>query len=144
MFNRFLIYIAHQIKPHAPANALRAAQYLRAFNEAGHLAIAPYIVPLASGWEDDNDPEQRERALKRCEDIAEHCDWVALCGPMVTEGMRREATACDAWVNLTGLSPEKAAQWVTDQGKVINVQSGSFVDVASLRGPFDSEGGDNG
>lgn len=108
-----LIYVAHPIFDEPEANVLRAAKFLRAFLDAGHVAIAPYLVSVAMGWDDDDDPEQRERALQRCESIAARCDFVALCGRRITPGMIREAKACGQDFELIGEIPFIAASKTT-------------------------------
>lgn len=117
-----LIYIAHPISGDSIANAMQAKHYLYAFIKAGHLALAPYVMAILEGWGVDDNPEDRERFLRWDEQIAARCDWVALCGPRISEGMKREAAACGLAVDLTGLEPKTAAritrpirEWTDDE-----------------------------
>lgn len=97
-----LIYMAHPIKPiegeTIAENIHSAIYYYHELVKADIAVVAPYLLPLWSQWEDDNEPDTRERALKRGEIVVSRCDGVVLCGPRVSEGMQREAAACCGWL----------------------------------------------
>lgn len=95
-------YIHHRTakiwKPHATrlteaavANINGAMTWLRwlcrSFPETTF--IAPWIASMLSG-EDDADPVQREAGLVGDCAVIERCDGIVLCGPRISEGMRRE------------------------------------------------------
>lgn len=108
---RQVLYVAHALRPtnteieHTPWNPLvemRAAVALRAnldramawlswlrrsFPETTF--IAPWICIVLSG-DDDSDPAVRERAMQDNFAVIERCDGIVLCGPRISEGMRRE------------------------------------------------------
>lgn len=97
-----LIYMAHPIKPiegeTLHKNVVNALDFYEALVRADIAVVAPYLLPLWFDWEDDNESDTRERALKRGEIVASRCDGVVLCGPRVSEGMQREAKACKGWL----------------------------------------------
>lgn len=69
--------------------------------------IAPWLLAMIHGTDDDSDPNARERALQECENVARRCDGVILTGYYVSEGMGRELAACPGWVcDLTSLEGE--------------------------------------
>lgn len=51
--------------------------------------IAPWIVDILSGA-DDSDPAQREAGMQGNFAVIERCDGIVLCGPRISNGMRRE------------------------------------------------------
>lgn len=112
-----LVYVAHPIKPIAgetlEGNIRAAGEYLRALQDAGVFAIAPYLYPLEH-WADDTDPKQRERGIACGEYIASRCDAVVWCGPRTSDGMRREGAACEHVLDGAGVTPEGVAQSVSD------------------------------
>lgn len=73
------------------SNAYRAMRWLswlrRSFPETTF--IAPWIVDILSGA-DDSDPVQREAGMQGNFAVIERCDGIVLCGPRISEGMRRE------------------------------------------------------
>lgn len=73
------------------ANLDRAMRWLswlrRSFTETTF--IAPWIVDILSGA-DDSDPAQREAGMQDNFAVIERCDGIVLCGPRISEGMRRE------------------------------------------------------
>lgn len=80
-----------RVKQATEANVWRAIAWLRwlrrSFPEATF--IAPWIAAILSG-EDDADPAQREAGLIDACAVIERCDGIVLCGPRISEGMRRE------------------------------------------------------
>lgn len=73
------------------ANLERAMRWLswlrRSFPETTF--IAPWIAIVLSGADDSN-PVVRERAMQDNFAVIERCDGIVLCGPRISEGMRRE------------------------------------------------------
>lgn len=51
--------------------------------------IAPWIAALLSGA-DDTDRAQREAGIADACAVIERCDGIVLCGPRLSDGMRRE------------------------------------------------------
>lgn len=116
---RQLLYVAHCLRPtpeelddgakidswdsrsaHRPADVIRAAltrnidramlwlSWLsRSFPETTF--IAPWIASVMAGA-DDSDPVQREAGIVDACLTIERCDGIVLCGPRISEGMRRE------------------------------------------------------
>lgn len=73
------------------SNLYRAMAWLRwlrrSFPETTF--IAPWIASIMAG-KDDADPSQREAGLIDDCAVVERCDGIVLCGPRISEGMRRE------------------------------------------------------
>lgn len=73
------------------ANLDRAMRWLswlrRSFPETTF--IAPWIASVLAGA-DDTDPAQREAGFVDACAVIERCDGIVLCGPRISEGMRRE------------------------------------------------------
>lgn len=73
------------------ANLDRAMAWLswlrRSFPETTF--IAPWIASVLAGA-DDTDPAQREAGFTDDCAVIERCDGIVLCGPRVSDGMRRE------------------------------------------------------
>lgn len=94
------------------ANLERAVAWLRYLRNAWptRTVIAPWLVPLLTGIDDDTDPESRARGLVDCERVAARCDGVVLVGGRVSVGMERERAACVAAggvvIDLTPLGAE--------------------------------------
>lgn len=63
--------------------------------------IAPWIASVESG-DDDRDPAQREAGLRDACAVIERCDGIVLCGPRVSEGMRREMEHGMSWRMFDG------------------------------------------
>ena len=64
--------------------------------------IAPWIASVLAGA-DDSDPAQREMGLADAFATIERCDGVVLCGPRISEGMRREmehGTSCGGELSI--------------------------------------------
>lgn len=104
-----LLYLAHPVRGDVPGNLARARRWLRWLRTNAHpeaAIIAPWLLDIEVLGEDDGDPAQRERALQRCELVAQRCDVVVLVGGRISEGMRREAAAAPAIVDLTYLGEE--------------------------------------
>lgn len=97
-----LIYVAHPVRPidgeTVRGNAERAEEWLVALSIANPdvAFVAPWTALVRARPDDDADPELRARALRTCEGVARRCDGIVLCGPRVSDGMRREAIACIA------------------------------------------------
>lgn len=104
-----VLFMAHPVAGDVPANLARAKRWLRwlqanASPEA--TVIAPWLTAIEVHGENDSDPAQREKGLRRSELVAQRCDVVLLVGGRVTEGMRREANACGTEHDLTFLGEE--------------------------------------
>ena len=106
---RLVLYVAHCVRPTADEiaafvgdPALAASRATRAnvsaamhslswlrhtFSETTF--IAPWITSIQCG-DDDADPAQRESGLIDCCAVVERCDGIVLCGPRMSNGMRRE------------------------------------------------------
>lgn len=81
---------------------------------------------------DDDDPQVREDAIARACEIASRCDAVLLVGGHVANGMRREADAGKAVLDLTAIGdepPERGTHaWIAtpEIGLVAGVLDGAF------------------
>ena len=73
------------------ANVNRALRWLawlrKSFPETTF--IAPWIAAVLAGA-DDTDPAQREVGIADACAVIERCDGIVLCGPRISEGLRRE------------------------------------------------------
>jgi hypothetical protein len=94
-----LAYLAHPIAGDVGANLAAARRhYARLYRERPDLVVvAPYLLDLGMGLEDDANPAQRERGLLRmealCRVVGQSGGEIHLCGPRISEGMRRELEA---------------------------------------------------
>lgn len=102
-----LIYLAHPIRPveeeTVESNLEAVTCIYRALLAEGYTVIAPYILPILKGWENDHNEEDREEGLRRAREYAKWAGLVLLTGPRVSAGMAVEANAASRVLNCTGL-----------------------------------------
>lgn len=93
-----LVYIAHPVSGDVPRNLMQG----REFVQRAYMADVAPLAPWITGCEvlDDNDPVQREIGLLCDETTVTRCDEIWLCGPRVSEGMKRELAIAEA-IGLT-------------------------------------------
>jgi len=65
-----------------------AREYMRYAAAMGQTPIAPHV--MLHDVMDDNDPEQRARAMAACIDLLDLCGAMWVCGSQITPGMKRE------------------------------------------------------
>jgi hypothetical protein len=87
------VYICHPIGGDVKANTEKAAVIYRDLweNGKGIFPIAPYIMPLLVGWDDDG-PVSRARGLKIDCAYVKFADEVWLYGDRISPGMWLEIT----------------------------------------------------
>jgi hypothetical protein len=93
-----VVYLAHPVSGDVPGNLARAKRWLRWAQHfmPGAVVIAPWILALDLGMEDDD--VHRERGLLRDEAVVRRCDVILLVGGRVSGGMCREAkVAGEVW-----------------------------------------------
>ncbi len=71
-----------------PENIEKAKQYCRFALEHGCIPLAPHIY--FSQFMDDNNSEERRKALEMNKKLLEFCDELWIFGEEITEGMREE------------------------------------------------------
>lgn len=69
-------------------NIERAREYCRMVVDMGNIPIAPHIY--FSQFMDDNNPEDRRRAIEMNKKLMEFCDELWIFGAKITEGMGEE------------------------------------------------------
>jgi len=87
-------FMSHPVAGDVLGNLLLARRWLawlqRHYPERAF--IAPWIDWIETG-DDDSDPAQRERGLRRDEAVAARCDEIWLVGARLSDGMKRELAA---------------------------------------------------
>lgn len=86
-------------------NLQRAFRWYKALRriEPGAEIVAPWLLPLLFGIDDDGDPAARERGIAGSAATAARCNGIVLVGGILSAGMERE---------LVGLT--RAGGWVSD------------------------------
>ena len=83
------IYLCHPIAGDVEANV---AEVERIYNELWErwglqYPVAPYLLSLKNGTDDDSDPHSRARGLQIDSDMVKRCDEVWLFGPKISSGL---------------------------------------------------------
>jgi hypothetical protein len=91
-----VLFMSHPVAGDVPANLARARRWYRWLQWAAPdcAIVCQWLTAIEVLGENDADPVQRERGIRRSELVAQRCDGVLLVGGRVTEGLRREAAAC--------------------------------------------------
>ncbi len=89
-----LIYICSPYRGNTAANIKAAKQYCRSAYEQGHIPVAPHLY--LPQFLDDENPTERDFALRIGLRLIDHCSEVWVHGDKISEGMHGEIEYAEA------------------------------------------------
>lgn len=108
------IYLCHPIAGDVEANVAEVERIYNALWKRGGLQypVAPYLLSLKNGTDDDSDPHSRARGLQIDSDMVKRCDEVWLFGPKISSGMWQEvAVAMACGIPIIPMTTGTQADW---------------------------------
>lgn len=82
-----ILYICHPYKSNPQLNRIKALKFAEKISTEGGIPITPHVLfPFLN----DENPYDRAKAMSYCIELLSVCHFVAVCGSIITEGMKIE------------------------------------------------------
>ena len=89
-----IIYICSPLKGNIVSNIQKAREYCKVVLNDGFIPYAPHVS--FDGILDDNNPQERETALRIGVEMVKRCNELWVFGNVISEGMKKEIETASA------------------------------------------------